>query len=421
MRNRLHPIPPAAVAIVLCIALLASLGCQKKDQKPSGMPPAPVAVGHAEQRDVPVQIRVIGTVEASSSVAVKAQVGGVLTRVHFVEGQDVNKGAVLFSIDPRPYEAALRQAEAALVRSRAQYENAKAEEKRYAELLSKGYVAQTQYEQIRTNADALNATVQGDQAAVENAKLNLNYCTIRSPFSGRTGNLMVDEGNLIKANADTAMVTIHQIRPVYVAFSVPEQSLDEIRTHMTAGVLKVEAFASQEDKTPARGRLTFIDNTVDVATGTILLKGTFDNSDRRLWPGQFVNVVMTLVIRKNATVVPTAAVQTGQQGPYVFVLKGDTAELHPVTIGTEYEGMTVIEKGVQAGDVVVTSGHMRVIPGGSVVVKGGEGHGIQSTGQGGAGKAQGAGGSGQDLRSTGNKEGIKAEPQDTSKGAGTGK
>ncbi len=225
---------------------------------------------------------------------------------------------------------------------------------------------------MRTNAESLDATVQADRALFENAKLNLAYCTIRSPLDGRTGSLDVHEGNIVKANADTPMVTINRIQPVNVGFSLPENRLAEIRRYMLSGALMVNAFASKDDPEPIRGRLSFIENTVDTATGTIKLKASFDNRDRKLWPGQFVNVVITLTVRKDATVVPTAAVQTGQQGLYVFVLKGDVAELRPVIAGTEHNGMTIIEKGVEPGEQVVTDGQVRIIPGGKVVLRDGK-------------------------------------------------
>jgi len=225
---------------------------------------------------------------------------------------------------------------------------------------------------VRTTAEAFDATAHADQALLENAKLNLAYCTIRSPLDGRTGSLIVHEGNIVKANADTPLVTINRIQPIDVGFSLPENSLAEVRRYLTGGSLVVSAFTSKDDEEPVHGRLSFIENTVDTTTGTIKLKASFDNRDRKLWPGQFVNVVMTLTVKKDAIVVPTAAVQTGQQGLNVFVLKGDSAEMRPVTVGTEYEGMTVIEKGLAPGEQVVTDGHLRIIPGGKVVVKEGK-------------------------------------------------
>jgi multidrug efflux system membrane fusion protein len=283
----------------------------------------------------------------------------------------VKKGDLLFTIDPRPYEAALRQAEANLARSTAQFENARAEERRYEELVKKGYVSQTQYEQVRTNAAALEATVFADKALLENAKLNLGYCTVRAPFTGRTGSLAVYEGNLIKANADAPMVTINQIQPVNVSFAVPEKYLPEIKSYMAKGPLKVEALVSKDDTSPAAGRLAFIENVVDTATGTIKLKGAFDNKDRRLWPGQFVHVVLTLAVQDNAVVVPTEAVQMGQAGQFVFTVRDDlTAEVRPVAVDRTSGGETVIESGLKPGERVVTDGQVRLMPGAKMEIKG---------------------------------------------------
>jgi multidrug efflux system membrane fusion protein len=322
------------------------------------------------QKTVPVQIRAIGNVEAYSTVAVKSQIGGVLMRVHFREGEYVNKGALLFTIDPRPYEAALRQAEANLAKNTAQLENSRKEVRRYAELVKKGYVAQEQYDQISTNAASFEAIVNADLAVVENARLQLKYCYIYSPITGRTGNLIADEGNLIKANADTAMVVINQVQPIYVTFSVPEQNLPEIKRYMAEGKLGVEAFLSKEDVNPEQGVLTFIDNAVDVATGTIELKGTFANKGKRLWPGQFVSAVLTLTSQPNAVIVPSQSIQTGQKGQYVFVIKNDlTVEDRPVIVGRTLNSETVIDKGLQSGERVVTDGQLRLVPGAKVEIK----------------------------------------------------
>jgi multidrug efflux system membrane fusion protein len=357
-------------SIVSIVATVFLFACSKKSEPPSRMEKVPVTAAAVIQKAVPVQLRAIGNVEAYSTISVKSQIEGVLIRVHFKEGQYVNKGDILFTIDPRPYEAALKQAEANLAKDNAQLENARVEVTRYAELVKKGYVAQEQYDQIRTNAAALEATVNADKALVENARLQLKYCYIYSPINGRTGNLAANEGNLIKANADNPMVTINQIQPIYVTFSVPEQYLNEIKKYMTAGKLGVEAFISKEDVISEQGVLTFIDNTVDMTTGTIKLKGTFANKGKRLWPGQFVNVLLTLTMQPDAIVVPSQAVQAGQSGVYVFVIKSDlTVESRPVVVDRSLDGESVIKKGLQPGEKVVTDGQIRLVPGAKVEIK----------------------------------------------------
>ena len=236
--------------------------------------------------------------------------------------------------------------------------------------MKKGYVAQEQYDQISTNAASFEAIVNADMAVVENARLQLKYCYIYSPITGRTGNLIADEGNLIKANADTAMVVINQVQPIYVSFSVPEQNLPEIKKYMAEGKLRVEAFLSKEDVNPEQGVLTFIDNAVDLATGTIELKGTFANKGKRLWPGQFVNAVLTLTSQPDAIIVPSQSIQTGQKGQYVFVIKNDlTVEDRPVIVGRTLNSETVIDKGLQSGERVVTDGQLRLVPGAKVEIK----------------------------------------------------
>jgi len=363
--------PVKIVSIIFLSALMMCIlsACSKKQQTPQ-KPPVPVTTATAAQKTVPVQISAIGNVEAFSTVSVKSQIGGILTRVHFREGQDVNTGDLLFTIDPRPYEAALKQAEANLSKDNAQLANSRKEVQRYAELVKKGYVAQEQYDQISTNAASFEAIVNADMAVVENARLQLKYCYIYSPISGRTGNLMANEGNLIKANADTAIVVINQVQPIYVTFSVPEQSLSEIKRYMSEGNLRVEAILSKEDEKPEQGVLTFIDNAVDLATGTIKLKGTFANKGKRLWPGQFVNAVLTLTSQPDAIVVPSQAIQTGQKGHYVFVIKTDlTVEDRPLLVGRTLNNETVIEKGLQAGEKVVTDGQLRLVPGAKVEIK----------------------------------------------------
>ncbi|MGC2063587.1 MAG: efflux RND transporter periplasmic adaptor subunit [Thermodesulfovibrionales bacterium] len=353
---------------LLFLCLISFTACTKKKPEPPKKPPVPVTAGTASVRSVPVQIKAIGTVEPYATVAVKAQLGGLLAKVHFREGQDVSKGNLLFTLDPRPYEAQIRQYEAVLAKNKALLDNAREEAGRYNELVKKGYVARDQYEQFRTNELALEATVNADKAVLENARLQLGYCFIYAPVSGRTGSLIVNEGNLIKANADTAMVVINQIQPVYVTFSVPEKNLAEIRRRMIAGSLGVAVSLSAGENYPETGKLTFIENTVDLATGTIKLKGSFANKEKKLWPGQYMNATLILAELSNAIIVPSQAVQTGQQGQYVFVVKGDTVELRQVNTGPVFEGMTVIEKGVAAGEQVITDGQMRLVPGAKVEI-----------------------------------------------------
>lgn len=371
------------VIALSAMATMLTLGaCSTREPKQATKPPVPVKLAKVEQRTIPVQIRAIGNVEPYATVAVKAQVSGEVLKVHFTEGQDVKKGALLFTIDPRTYEAALKKAEANLSRNLVQARNARQDAERYAQLLAEGIVTQEQYEQYRTRAEAFAADVAADRAAVDNARVELSYCTIRSPLSGRTGNLAVHAGNIVKANENPPLVTINQITPVYVTFAIPEKDLAEIKRRMAAGRLPVEAIIPNDDGPTEQGFLSFLDNTVDAATGTIKLKGTYENKVRRLWPGQFVNVVVTLVTRSDAVVVPAQALQTGQSGPYLFVVKPDSSvEVRPVTPGMTHEGFTVIEQGVAPGETVVTDGQMRLTPNAKVTEKQGPAKSGQASGQ----------------------------------------
>ena len=358
--------------LVVFFLLVISIGaCSSNSRAKQGAQRVvPVAVGDVIQKDVPVQVKTIGNVESYNYVSIKAQVSGEVEGVYFQEGQDVKQKDLLFKIDPRPYEAALRQAEATLARDRAQAKNAEEQAKRYEILVQKNYVSRDQYDQLRANADALAAVVDADKANVENNRLQLEYCTINSPINGRAGTVFVNAGNVIKAN-DIAMTTINQIMPIYVTFSVPEQNLEDIKKYMTMGELKVEAIIPGDEKRPAVGGLTFVDNAVDSTTGTIKLKGTFENRDHRLWPGQFVNVVLTLTTQRSAVVMPSAAVQAGQQGQYVFVVKPDfTVESRPVTITRTLDNMVVVAQGVTPGEKVVTDGQLQLVPGARVEIKG---------------------------------------------------
>jgi len=355
------------VVLMFLAMLLASSACSKAKQGPAKT--VPVIAGLAEQKNIPLQLKAIGNGEAHTTVAIKSQVSGELAEVYFREGQDVQKGARLFKIDPRTFESALKQAESALARDRAQARNAGEDARRYASLVEKNFVSRQEYDRARTNADALEAVVTADEAAVENARLQLEYTAISSPINGRTGAITAQKGNVVKAN-DVPLVTINQIAPIYITFSVPEQELANIRKYKGTGELRVEAIIPQGMGKPPAGALTFIDNKVNASTGTILLKATFPNSDHSLWPGQFVDVILTLTTERNRIVVPSQAVQTGQQGPYVYVIKDDsTVDLRVVTPGRTYQNWIVIEKGVAAGEKVVTDGQLRLTPGAKVEIK----------------------------------------------------
>ena len=330
----------------------------------------PVLVATAVQKATPIQVRAVGNVEAYSTVSIKSQVTGVLTQAHFKEGQNVKKGQLLFTIDPRPFEAALKQAEANLARDTAQLQNSREQARRYAELVKKQYVSQEQYDQIRANADAAEAVVQADQAAVENAKVQLSYCYIFSPIDGQVGTLLVNEGNLVRLNDGTPLVVINQVAPIYVTFSVPEQNLTDIKRQMAAGSLKVDARFPPDDGRPEEGNLAFIDNAVDRTTGTIKLKAEFKNGEKRLWPGQFINVALTLSTQSDAVVVPSEAIQVGPEGQHVFVVKPDNSvEVRPVVVARTNEGEAVIAQGLQAGEQIVREGQFLLSAGAKVEIK----------------------------------------------------
>jgi multidrug efflux system membrane fusion protein len=303
-------------------------------------------------------------------VQVKTQVPGELTGVFFKEGEDVKRGQLLFTLDPRPLESDLKRQQATLARDQAEAANARAQATRYAKLMEEGIVAREQYDQYRTQAEAMEAVAQADKNAVETARLQLAYTKIFAPLAGRTGSLLVHRGNIVKENDDkSVLVAINQLTPIYVEFAVPERYLPQVKAQTSAGKLKVQALAPGET-TPEEGILTFVDNTVDPTTGTIRMKGTFDNPSRKLWPGQFVDVVLRLSERPNAVVVPTQAVQTGQQGPFVFVIKNDmTAEQRPVKTGESVGSETIIEQGVRPGERVVTDGQLRLVPGSRVEIR----------------------------------------------------
>ena len=373
--NALLLVATGLAFLVTCVALLPACSGSgargnPEQPKPSMMAPAvPVMVGKVSQKTIPVELRVIGSGEAYSTVQVKSQVDGQVERVYFQEGQDVKKGDLLFTIDRRPFEATLQQTQANVAKDAAQEKNAEAQAERNEQLFKEGIISKDQYDQFRTNADALKAAVRADEAAVENARIQLGYCSVFSPIDGRTGTLMIHPGNVVKAN-DAALVVVNQVSPLYVDFSAPEQYLAEIRRFMAAGRLKVQASVPNDPLHSEDGFVSFVNNTIDTNTGTILLKGTFANPERRLWPGQFVTVVLTLTSKPSAVVAPSQAVQTGQQGQYAFVVKDDhTVDLRPVASGLTVGAETVIEKGLQPGETVVTDGQLMLYPGARVEVK----------------------------------------------------
>ena len=356
------------VAVGVAACLLLAVACSRKGA--GGPPRVPVTVARAEQRSVPYEIPATGTVEPRQTVNVESQVTGVLMQVAFREGDDVAAGQVLFQIDPRPFQAALDQAEAMLARDVAQAANAELEAGRYAELVKQDYVTQADYDAKRANADALRAAVRADSAAVANARLSLDYATVRAPISGRTGRLLVREGNLVRANTQDALIVINQIHPILVRFAVPERHLPDIQRYRK-NRLPVLVSPSKDDSLYSEGLLTFVDNTVDTTTGTVLLKAEFSNRDGTLWPGEFVTVRLQLYIDAKALVVPSQAVMTGQQGTYLFVIDANgVARSQPVTVERTAGVYSVIAQGVRAGDEVVTDGQVRLVPGAAVEVQG---------------------------------------------------
>ena len=327
-----------------------------------GPPPVPVSVALVVQESIPIRVQAIGNVEAYQTVAVKARVDGQIVTVNFKEGQSVKRGEVLFRIDPRPYEAALRQAEANALRDRAAREQARSQERRYQELLQKNFVSKEAYAQFRTNAETAEATAKASQAALENARLNLEYCTIHSPLDGYVGKVLLQAGNMVRANDVNPLVVINQVRPIYVNFAVPEQYLPEVRKYQGRSPLPVDVVPTDPSMPRPSGRLIFIDNAVDPSTGTIRLRAQFANEDAVLWPGQFVNVSMQLYEQPDAIVVPSQALQTGPDGQYVYVIGAELlAEVRKVSVQRS-DGERAIVSGVKKGERVVTRGQLRLGP-----------------------------------------------------------
>lgn len=349
--------------LALTLALLPALhGCFGNDQKASGPPPAPVRTATVSRADVPRLLHVVGNVRASASVGVRPRVAGEIQQVHFTEGQDVQEGQPLITIDPRPFAAILREKRGMLAKSQAQLNKALDDMARYGKLVGGGYVSREAYEQTATQAAALRATVQSDKAAEESAALDLAYCTVVAPISGRVGALSVDKGNMVKSSDATPIVTIDTLSPIYVGFSVPEAHLPIILDRMT--VESVPVTATPTGAQPEQGVLTLVDNTVDTRTGTIRLRATFENADRHLWPGQFVQVELPLGMGEQVLTVPSRAVQSGRDESYVYVVDKDNhAVYRAVKPLFEHKGISVVEGALAEGEQVVIEGQVRLAPG----------------------------------------------------------
>jgi multidrug efflux system membrane fusion protein len=362
-RKKLFAIAAALAVVAVAVGLAAQYNKESRAAVRKTPVAVPVSVAPVVAKTVPVRLYAIGNVEPFTTVAVKARVDGQIVSVHFNEGDEVRQGQLLFEIDPRPFAATLQQVQANLLRDRALVDRAADQEKRYKELLQKKFISPDAYGQVKTNLDSAAATVRADEAMVASAKLQLDYCSIRSPVTGYAGKIAIQRGNLVKANDTGPLVTINQVVPIYVSFSVPEQNLSDVRLHQANGDLRVQANIPHV-AAPIEGKLIFVDNSADLSTGTIKLKATFPNKDKAMWPGQFVNVALTLYEQQGAIVAPSVAVQNGPTGQYVFVLKADqTVEMRPIKIARTEGDDTVVAGGLKVGDQVVTVGQLRLAPG----------------------------------------------------------
>ncbi len=359
----------ALAAPAVCLGLLGLAACNG-NKGPAAAPPVPVLVDTVKVQDVPLEVRSIGSVEPYNTVSVKARVGGEIKKVYFEEGQDVRRGDMLFLIDPAPYQAALESARADLARDSAAWLNARETVKRYSELVRKEYITAQQYDDMQAQERQLAASVMAARADLDNAKLNLDFCSVRSPLDGRTGMRMVDQGNVIKAN-EGELVVINQVRPIYVSFTIAERYLTEIRAQ-AGGELRVLVNIPDDGEVLHEGRLSFLDNMVDEATGTLRLKAVFDNQDLELWPGQFVDTHLVLKIMRGVITAPSQAVQPGQNGSFVYVVKPDmSVESRPVAVSYDSDNLSVFDSGVQPDEIVVTDGQLRLRPGSTVQFKSG--------------------------------------------------
>jgi multidrug efflux system membrane fusion protein len=394
---KIHPKKNSALTLIAITALLGA-GCAKKQAMSFDRPPAPVAVAAAVAQDVPVYLDQIGKCVAREVVEIRPQVSGRIMNIHFADGANVKKGDLLFTVDPRPFQASLqqaeanlardiaakKQAEAALARDRAQAKLGEAQARRYAQLNRQGVVSNEQFEQMQTNSEALMATVaadeaavrnaeeaiKADEAAIENAKLQLSYCFIHSPIDGRAGQRLVDVGNLAAPGAGTPLLVIQRLDPIYADFTISQNDLSAVQRNMSQGALKAEVRLPDEADKPVVGNLTFVDNAVKDATGTVNLRATIANGDRRFWPGRFVNVRLVLSVLRGAVLVPATAPQMSAKGQFVYVVKDDsTADMRFVTVGQRQGDLVVIEKGIAPGEKVVVNGQLGVTPGGKVLVE----------------------------------------------------
>jgi multidrug efflux system membrane fusion protein len=367
------------VGLVAIVALVGAaaiwwtgfVGNAPKAAAQAGPQLVPVTAGTVAARDVPVLLHGIGTVQAYNMVTVKTRVDGQIVKVDFREGQEVKKGDPLFQIDPRPYQAALEQAQAAKAKDEAQLAGAKLDLARYSKLVGTGYQTRQSFDNQTTLVAQLQAAIKGDEAAIDNARLNLDYADIRSPIDGRLGARLIDAGNLVRATDNTALVTITEQRPIFVSFTLPQDTLDELRAEQQKAPLAVEAYDSSADKLLSSGKLTLIDNAIDQSTGTIHLKARFDNTDERLWPGEFVNLRVVLKIRRQVPTVPSQTVQQGPDGNYAYIIKPDnTVERRSVEVSAVQDGIAVVTKGLKAGERVVVDGQYRLTDGARVKLLG---------------------------------------------------
>lgn len=360
-----HPLLPCGLLAVACLFIP---GC--KGQKAAPPPPIPVAVASAVIQPEPLSLKVVGVVEPMETVSIKAQVGGVITQVGFTEGQDVRMGQLLLQIDPRPFQASLDAARAQLARDKSQAANAEIQATRYADLVKKDYVTREQADAARTQAEMLKATVQVDEAAVEQARLNLAYTSITAPISGRTGSLLVKRGNVVKAN-DATLVVINQMDPIRVNFAIPASQLPLVQKYASQNKLEVRVKPARNNDGPEiKGELSFFDNAVDPGSGTVDLKAEFSNKEGLLWPGQFMDTELILTIEPNALTVPNTAVVTGQEGTFAYVIgPGNKAEKRAVKVNRVLNNLAVIDEGLKVNEIVVTDGQMRLMPGAAVEIK----------------------------------------------------